>query len=358
MVATPRKRATIKDVAAACGVSTQTVSRVINHHPNVAPATRHRVQETIAALNYTPSALARGLQASRSNTIGVLLGGVQYFGPAQTLVGIVDECSAQRLTVVLAELPELGATDLESAIRSLIEHRVDGLVMSVPEVGDVIERIADVVADSPVPIVFVRAVYPEGHSSVLVDNAEAIHRVVDHLVDLGRTRIGHISGPAGWHEAEARAGAWRERVTSHGLAAPACHLEVGDWACESGAAAMDALLDRAPDLDAVVVANDRMAFGAMYVLGRRGRRVPEDVAVTGFDDVPEAAWNTTSLTSVAQPLQAVGHSAVRALLSHRDDPGRAPSVLSIRAKLVVRESTAGVAHATWRPPGDRPLLTG
>lgn len=341
------KRATIKDVAARCGVSAQTVSRVINDHPNVAPETRDRIEAAIEELRYRPSALARSLQSSRSNTIGVLLAGLDYTGPAETLVGITDECTDRDLTVLISELPDFVEFDPSRAVESLVEHRVDGIVMSVPEVGRTVERISAVLADTPVPIVFVRADGFRGHSGVVVDNTEAIEQVVDHLADLGRSRVAHLAGPLGWVEAAARAESWRNRLAHHGLEAPDHRLAEGDWSAESGAAAMATLLDADPDLDAVVAANDRMAFGAMYVLAKRGRRIPEDVAVTGFDDIHEARWHTPSLTSVAQPLNHLGRSAVRTVLAHRDDPDRPVAAESLRCSLVVRESTAGAAHASW-----------
>lgn len=341
------KRATIKDVATRCDVSTQTVSRVINNHPSVAPATRRAVEDAIRELSYRPSAIARGLQSSRSNTIGVLLAGIDYFGPAETLVGITDECAQRGLTVLIAELPDISDFDPTAAIESLIAHRVDGIVMSVPEVGQSLEGITAVLANAPVPIVFVRADDFHGHSGVTVDNMEAINNVVDHLVDIGRTRIAHLSGPLGWSEAKARAVAWRSRLTHHGLDASDTLLVEGDWSSESGAAGMSELLDRAPELDAVVVANDRMAFGAMYVLGKRGRRMPDDVAVTGFDDMHEAKWHSPSLTTVSQPLHEMGRAAVRTLLARRDDPKRPASAESLRSSLVIRESSGGSTHASW-----------
>ncbi len=349
---TSGKRATIKDVAAMCDVSAQTVSRVINNHPRVAPATRKRIEAAIAQLNYRPSALARGLQSNRSNTIGVLLAGLEHTGPAETLVGITDECGAQGMTVLIAELPGFDSFEPSDAIESLLEHRVDGIVMSVPEVGETVERITAELADVPVPIVLVRADEFSGFSGVTIDNTSAIHQVVDHLVGLGRRRIAHLAGPLGWREARARSLAWKDRLAHHGLEAEDVLLAEGDWSAESGARGMEALLGRVPDLDAVVVANDRMAFGALYVLDKHGRSVPDDVAVTGFDDIHEAQWSTPSLTSVRQPLNHLGRSAVRTVLAQSEDPTRPITAESLRCTLVVRESSAGAAHASWPTSSD------
>jgi LacI family transcriptional regulator len=317
------------------------VSRVVNEHPSVAPETRKKVREAIQRLNYTPSALARGLQSNRSNTIGVLLAGISFTGPAHTLAGITHECAERNLTVLMAEMPDLYDFDAGPALQSFVEHRVDGIVMSVPEVGSSISRIAGVLADSPAPIVFVRAAELPGYSGLLIDNADGIGQAVDHLVSLGRSRIAHIAGPDGWREATARLRGWRDGLGRHGLDAPDARRAFGDWTAESGARAMRSILDEDPDVDAVVAANDHMALGAMRVLEHTGRVVPDDVAVTGFDNSAEAAWGAPSLTSVDQPLEALGRAAVRTVLEHRADRNRDVTVDSLPCELIVRESTAG-----------------
>lgn len=348
------RRATIKDVAAAAGVSAQTVSRVVNGHASVLPATRKRVEATIAQLGYRPSAVARGLQSNRTNTVGVLLWGTHYFGPAQTLLGIVEECTRQGMTVLISELPEIVDFDPERALDVLLEHRVDGIIMSVPQVGATVERITDALSSNELPVLFVRVSTPERYSGVELDNGAAMRSVVDHLVELGRTRITHITGPAWWDEAVARRVGWRAALDSHGLPAPDSYAEAGDWSSESGAAAAEQLLRRHPDLDAIVAANDRMALGALRVLQQRGVKVPDQVALTGFDDIPEVAWLTPSLTSVKQPLHEIGSEAVRMLLRHIDNPGRPNSVIAVRAELIARESTLGLPQCAPAPTTTSP----
>jgi LacI family transcriptional regulator len=337
-------RVTIKDVAAHSGVSTQTVSRVINNRPDVAPDTRERVEDVIATLGYRPSAVARTLVARRSNSIGVLLAGMAYTGTALTLRGIVDEAASLGLTVLIAELPEGDSLDdPRPAISALVEHHVDGIIMSVPAIGQAVDRIKAVLSDHYDPVVFVKAGVSDRHSSVLVDNLAAIEDVVDHLVSIGRSRIAHISGPANWQEAEFRREGWERGLERHHLEADPAMCEEGDWSPESGAAAMSALLDRIPDLDAVIAGNDRMALGAMHVLRSRGLRIPEDVAITGFDDVDEAAWFAPPLTSVGQPLTEMGRQAVRRLWSEFHGNETPPVAIPLRAELMIRESTVGAA---------------
>jgi LacI family transcriptional regulator len=337
-------RVTIKDVAALSGVSTQTVSRVINNRPDVASDTRERIEDAIARLGYRPSAVARTLVARRSNAIGVLLAGMGYTGTTETLRGIIDESANLGLTVLIAELPEGDSLDdPRPAISALIEHHVDGIIMSVPAIGHAVDRIKAVLSDGHEPVVFVKAGVSDRYSSVLVDNSAAVEEVVDHLVSIGRTRIGHISGPANWHEAHDRREGWERGLGKHHLDGDPGLCEQGDWSPQSGAAAMSALLDRIPDLDAVVAANDRMALGAMHTLRGRRLRIPEDVAVTGFDDIDEAAWFAPPLTSVVQPLSEMGRQAVRRLWSEFGGSVTPPVAIPLRAVLTIRESTIGAA---------------
>jgi LacI family transcriptional regulator len=336
------RRVTIKDVAALSGVSTQTVSRVINDRPDVAPETRQRVAEAIATLDYSPSAVARTLVARHSDAIGVLLAGMGYTGTAQTLRGIVDEAAHLGLTVLIAELPEGDSLeDPRPAISALVERHVDGIIMSVPAIGQAVDRIKAVLPDRREPVVFVKAGVSDRYSSVLVDNASAVEQVVDHLTSIGRARIAHISGPHNWHEATDRLEGWRRGLEKHGYAHDRSQVEEGDWSPRGGADAMNALLDRLPGLDAVVAGNDRMALGAMHAIRNRGLRIPEDIAIAGFDDIDESAWFAPPLTSVAQPLAEMGRQAVRTLLAEVRDESMPPSTIPLDAELVIRESTVG-----------------
>ena len=339
-------RVTIKDVAAQSGVSTQTVSRVINNRPDVASDTRERVEDVIATLGYRPSAVARTLVARRSNAIGVLLAGMGYTGTVLTLRGIIDESASLGLTVLVAELPEGDSLDdPRPAISALVERHVDGIIMSVPAIGQAVDRIKAVLPVHREPVVFVKAGVSDRFSSVLVDNVAAVEEVVDHLVSIGRSRIGHISGPTNWHEAHDRREGWKRGLARHHLEADPGLCEEGDWSPQSGADAMSVLLDRIPDLDAVVAANDRMALGAMHTLRGRRLRIPEDVAVTGFDDIEEAAWFAPPLTSVGQPLAEMGRQAVRRLWAEFQGGATPPVAIPLEAELMIRESTIGAARS-------------
>lgn len=338
------RRVTIKDVALRSGVSTQTVSRVLNDRPDVAPETRRAIEAAIAELDYRPSALARSLVSQRSKTIGVLLAGMQYVGTAQTLTGIVDECARFGLSVLINELRDVEA-DAGPAISSLLERHVDGIIMSVPDVGHSVERIQAILARGAEPVVLVKAGASHAFAGVSVDNAGGMRQVVDHLVSIGRRRIGHIAGPPTWKEAVDRLAGWRTTLDRHGLASQNRVVEPGDWSPSSGAAAMAALLKRTPDLDAIAVSNDQMALGALRVARERGIRIPEDIAVTGFDNIVESEWFAPPLTSVTQPLEGMGRQGVHTLLSQMDGGPTGPSHIVLDTELVIRESTIGKSEA-------------
>jgi len=200
-----RHRVTIKDVASMSGVSTQTVSRVINNRPDVAPDTRERVEDAIATLGYRPSAVARTLVARRSNAIGVLLAGMGYTGTTLTLAGIVDEAANLGLTVLIAELPEGDSLDdPRPAISALTERHVDGIIMSVPDVGHSVDRIRAVLPEHREPVVFVKAGWsttppPWRRSSIIWFRSAGRGSVISPALPTGmrRTTAGR-AGSAHW----------------------------------------------------------------------------------------------------------------------------------------------------------------
>ena len=270
------QRITMKDVAARCNVSTQTVSRVINQRPDVAPATRRRVEEVIEQLGYTPSAVARTLVARHSNAIGVLLAGMGYTGTALTLRGIVDESANLGLTVLIAELPEGDSLDdPRPAISALTERHVDGIIMSVPAIGHAVDRINAVLPDHSEPVVFVKAGVSDRYSSVLVDNMGAIEEVVDHLVSLGGpasptsrvptpgTKRGHAVKAGG---AGSRSTVWFRTLTSVRRETGRRRAARTRWRpCSAGF----------PISTRWWPPDDRMALGALHVI--RGRVYPSSV---------------------------------------------------------------------------------
>ncbi|MEJ7748635.1 MAG: LacI family DNA-binding transcriptional regulator [Candidatus Limnocylindrales bacterium] len=332
-------RVTIMEIARMCGVSAQTVSRVINQRPDVSPETRAAVESAIRLVGFQPSAVARSLVQRRSYTLGVIAAGLRYFGVAQTLNGITEESEASGYALLLKEIASRSQVDLMAEIALLMAHRVEGIIFAAPDLG---ADLADVRARLPrasPPIVFLKSQPSAAFSTILIDNQAGGRLATEHLLSLGRRRIGHLAGPLTWHEARDRDAGWRAALRDAGVEAGP--VVAGDWTSAGGVDAFEAMLEADPDLDAVFAANDQMALGVLSVAHRRGIVIPDDIALVGFDGLDEGAQFTPSLTTVRQPLQELGKLAVRELLAAgtRQGPERlAVRDLTLAPELIIRDS--------------------
>ena len=336
----PRQtRVTIREIARMCGVSMQTVSRVINNRPDVSPATRRAVEAAIAEVGFQPSAVARSLVQRRSQTLGVIATGLNLFGVSQTLNGITEESQRADYALLLKELVAEDVEEVTPAIDFLVAHRVEGLIIfNPPTVETSVSALqAEVPAARP-PIVVLKSEPSSVFSTISVDNFGGARMATEHLLALGRSRIGHIAGPASWREARDRTHGWRTALADAGLE-PGPIVE-GDWSSASGESASRELLDRAPDLDAIFVANDQMALGLLHAAHDRRIAIPDQIAVVGFDGLDEAAQFTPSLTTIRQPLRELGKLAVRELLATIDSEAGHVDVrnLTLATELIVRDS--------------------
>ncbi|MFC0682696.1 LacI family DNA-binding transcriptional regulator [Lysobacter korlensis] len=323
-----RQLPNMHDVAEVAGVSHQTVSRVLNDQPHVRHETRERVLRAIAELGYRPNAAAKTLVTRRSRTIGVLTPAVAQHGPTRSVLAI--ESAARQYgyrPLVTATAVDRGAT--LGALRFLLDQGIEGLVVIAPH-EHILNAISDL--DPGLPVVVLQATGRDVGTGVGVDQRKGGRLAVSHLLELGHTRIQHVAGPAEYFEARARAGAYLETLMAAG--APALPVIQGDWTAESGYRAA-ALLD--PDTTGVFCANDESAIGLIRGLAERGVRVPDDVSIVGFDDLPEAAYLLPSLTTVSQDLERVGREAVLTLTSRLD--GTDHETAPVEPMLKVREST-------------------
>ena len=306
----PKNRITIKQVARLAGVSTQTVSRVLNERPDVAADTRQRVQQIIAELGYSPSAIARSLIQGRSYTLGVVAHGLDYYGPSHTLVGIEREANHLGYSVLLDLLHHPEPERAEKVLRRLLSQQVDGVIWAVPEIGNNRAWFKDTGLNLSVPLVFTNMQPRPGAAVVAVDNLEGGRIATEHLLAQGRRRIGIITGPLSWWEGRQRELGWRNALLAAGVEPLERLKAYGNWTATSGDACMRQLVEQSPDLDAVFVCNDQMALGALRVANELGRRIPQDLALVGFDDIPEAAFYVPRLTTVRQDLFELGARAV------------------------------------------------
>lgn len=307
--------ATIRDVARRAQVSVASVSRVLNRLDNVSEQTRTKVTDAVRELGYVPHAGARSLSLARTNAIGVVLPDFhgEFFSE---IVRGMDREASQRGYMLLLSNVHAGSEQSANALRAM-RGRVDGLIILAPHLSE--EELADAVPRGTPAVLINTRSDAGGHPGVRLDNAAGAEAVADHLASLGRTRIVHISGAAGNIDAQERADAFRIALEHRGIAV---QIVQGDFAEESGEAAIVALLKSGEAFDAVFAANDMMASGALQALRRAEIRVPEDVAVVGFDDVPLARH--IGLTTVQVHIAELGERALDRLISilnGKDDLG-------------------------------------
>lgn len=341
---TPKKRVTIKDVAHEAGVSTQTVSRVINNRPDVAFDTRRRVQAIIDRLGYQPSHLARSLSQGRSCTLGVVGSGLQHYGPSRTLSGIEKEADKWGYSLLLSLIHQSGTHAGEQLLRDMFSRHVDGIIWAQPEIGRNREWLERESLPLSVPIVFLSMRPHPDVAVVAVDNRTGGRVATDHLLQQGRRTIAIITGPLTWWEARERRLGWREALEGAGIRVDDDLIAEGDWRPASGKRGLHRLLEQRPNIDAVFACNDQMALGALQAARQMGRRVPDDLAVIGFDDIPEAAYFYPPLSTIRQDVVELGRRAVtelRRAVDARNEARAIPSPKSVLLlpQLIVRESS-------------------
>jgi len=332
------KRPGIEDVAQAAGVSHQTVSRVLNGSPSVLSETRARVLAAIATLGYRPNAAARALASRRSGVIGVLAMESTLYGPASTLYAIERAARQAGYFVSVAVVDSNSINGISSALDRLTLQGVEGVVAIVPLTGTA-EVLGAVAAD--IPVVVTQSDDGTDRRAVAVDQVGGAELATAHLLAQGAPSVWHVAGPEGWLEADRRIEGWRQTLTSHGAVIP--ELLRGDWTPESGFLQGQFLAER-QDVRAVFVANDHMALGLLRAFNERGVRVPDDVLVAGFDDIPEAAYFTPPLTTIRQDFLAVGQHAIELLLDEMTDSPSKQEKVVVAPALIPRQSTSKQSH--------------
>ncbi|MBN2341835.1 MAG: LacI family DNA-binding transcriptional regulator [Deltaproteobacteria bacterium] len=323
------------DVAKLAGVSHQTVSRVLRDSPHVRESTRERVLAAINQLNYRPNSMAKALVTGRSRTLGVVSFDTVLFGPASTLFGIERAAHDEGYAVSISSLRSLNRETVLAAIEQLRDQGVDGVAVIAP-LQDSVDTLGDLKADFAVVAVAVEAGQDASIPVVAVDHQAGAISATRHLLDLGHKTVWHLAGPRDWKESDERIKGWQAQLESAGATVPA--LFRGDWTPRSGYELGERIL-QIPDLTAVFVANDQMALGLLRKLHEAGRKVPHDLSVVGFDDIPESAYFTPPLTTVRQDFAELGRRCLHTLL-RRIEGEPVPPQAVVAPELVVRDSTA------------------
>ena len=324
------KRPTLRDVAREAGVSYQTVSRVINDNSHVSPITRTRVQRAIDTLGFRPNRAAQILQTERSHTIEVVL---FYSGFNLFLYEMARTSQQMGYHFVISAITE---EEFISTLESASSRFVDGLILVPMRFLDEdyaeLKRLMDGTA-----LVQIGARHGADIPSVIYDQVQGGRLATQHLIDLGHKHIAEISGPLSNYDGHDRHEGWLATLAENGFA-PGPSIE-GDFTIERGYQAMNQLLDSGAEFTGVFIANDSMAFGAHTALRERGLRVPDDVSIVGFDDIPEAAHFLPGLTTVRQDFQVLGRLAIEYLVSLIENPDTPIHQRVLQPKLVVRGST-------------------
>ncbi len=339
------QRASIYDVAKVAGVSHMTVSRVLNGHPNIRETTRDRVLAAIEETNYTRSSIARALATQRAMRIGVLVDSPVHYGPNSTLRALESSAREHGYAVSAVSFSDDDEAHVDTGIVELVTQGVDGLCMIAPRVSS-LDKIRQRAPGLPTLVIQAEPV-PDMHTAA-VDQLAGARAAVQHLVDLGHERILHLAGPLDWFDSRARLEGWASVLTEAGL--PVGEPIVGDWSSDSGyEVGRHGPLDGAT---AIFASNDQMALGLIHGLSERGLRVPADISVVGFDDLPDARHFLPPLTTVRQDFASLGELVLNLLVAAIEDSPNGDRQL-IEPRLIVRESTAPPRATGRLAPGAR-----
>lgn len=334
--------ATIDDVAREAGVSISTVSHVINGTRFVADPTKERVLGAIELLRYEPSSVAQSLKRDKSQAIGLLITDISNPFFTSLVRGVEDVASQAGYSVILCNTDEDPHKEL-SYLRVLRRKRVDGILLAPTGTR---QPYLDALVEAGFPVVCIDRLSP-GHAcdAVLVENVAGAHAAVEHLIRLGHRRVGVISGLAPVGTSSERLEGYRQALRAHDLAEDPRLVREGNSRLDGGYRRMLELLDLSTPPTAVFTTNNLMTLGALAALQARGVRVPDDLAVVGFDDFEWAVVLRPRLTTVAQPTYEIGTTAANLLLERvekrSDDP---PRRVVLATRLLVRESCGAGSH--------------
>ncbi len=330
-----KRPVSIKDVARAAGVSHPTVSRALRGSPLVLPGTAQQIQRTAEAMGYKPSAVARSLVTQKSWTIGVVVASIADPFYGEVASGIEEVASANGYSVILANSPIDPAREV-AVVRSLQEHRVDGILVTASRVGELYISIS---SEMRIPIVLINNQHDgEFVYSVSIDNVGGAFAATMHLIELGHKHIAYLGDSLGFQTDKERFAGYRKALARHGISFNKELAASSNGLPEESAEAVRELLSLKKPPTAIFCYNDMSALGAIEAARSKGLRVPEDLSIVGFDDVFFSRYLQPPLTTVRQPKQEMGRNAMNILLSLL--AGDAPKKqVCVHGELIVRSST-------------------
>ncbi len=333
-----KRRPTIKDVAAHAGVSRQTVSRVINNKGEVSPETRARVLAAVEELDYRPSAVARSMVAGHTCTLGCISPNLIDYTLASIIQSAQAEARCQGYFILVGSAPT--EADVGPLLEEMLLRQVDGLLVINPYADDRYRHFVPLVKKGMAVVYLNNTPQDEPVSSVRCDDHEGGYQATRYLIDMGHTAIATLVGPANEECTFDRLAGYRQALAQAGLDFDPMLTPRGDWSATSGYQATQGLLEAGRSFSAIFAQNDRMAVGAIRALREAGRRVPDDISVIGFDDIPLASYFDPPLTTLRQPMEESGRQAVRLLIEAIQSPDHPPKQILTRARLIERASCA------------------
>ncbi len=326
----------IKDIARIARVSHPTVSRALQNSPLVNAETAEKIRRIAEEAGYRASAVARGLVTRRTRSIGLVVTTVADPFAGEVACGVEQTANDHGYSVFLAD-SNADPERERKVVRAFAERRVDGIIVTSSRVGALY---LPMLAEMQVPIVLVNDQYPGAFvHSVMIANFEGMRAAAEHLIALGHRRIAYLGDQFGYQSDAERLAGYRAALGTAGIPAPAELVADGDGKPEAAMAAMEKLLALERPPTAVCCYNDMSALGAMRRIGARGLRVPEDISVSGFDDLFFASYLQPPLTTVRQPMRRMGRMAMDSLLRLMSGEESVPRI-RVDAELVVRASTA------------------
>lgn len=342
-----RRPVTIKHVAAEAGVSLQTVSRVINNEPNVRPAVQQRVREAVARLGYVPSLAARRMGGSRSfllmalndrdRTIEGWKSGEGTDWVDQMLMGGMLRCAESGYRMIF-ELVDTHSSQVEREVQAAISAlHPDGVILTPPHSDNPL--ITELLAKQGLPFARIGSVATGDGFAISMDDGKAAEVATEHLLDLGHTRVGFITGSDEYALSAARLEGYRNALRKRGLPEDPALVGAGDFTYESGQRAADALLSLDDPATGIVASNDQMALATLEVAKRRGLSTPGQVSIVSFDDTPVVRFSHPPLTAVVQPIAAMTAQAAALLIRAKAGEAGLPSSSVLPFSLAARGST-------------------
>ncbi len=339
-----KTKTTIYDVAERAGVSRQTVSRVLNNREDVSIETRKRVKAVMDELSYHPSAIAQSLSRQKSFLFGVVTAGLRFIGPSRTLSGITSKAEELGYGLLLKELASFNSNNVKPLLHWFKSHQVDGIIWAAPEIEDNRNWLKNILPEIDIPILFLTMEEQQNVAIVTTDNYSGAKKATEHLIQRGRSKIAHISGPMDWWEARQRKTGWEDAMKAAGYQASDLMWAQGNWSPKSGRTAFAELIAKFPEMDGIFVGNDQMALSVLQASLEIGKKIPQDFSVVGFDGIADSEFYHPALTTVYQNQDELGRVAVAELASQIEQKLETtlkvePKYIKIQPELIIRQSS-------------------